>query len=397
MGVVTVGRSDYGIYLPILKAIQSGPDLDLRLIVSGAHLSPEFGSTIRSLEADGFPIAERVEMLLSSDSPEGVAMSAGLGVMGFAQAFGRFTPDVLLVLGDRFEMQAAVVAALPFNIPVAHIHGGESTEGAIDEQVRHSITKMSHLHFVSTERYAQRVIQMGEDPWRVTVSGAPGLDNIRAITPSSREELEGQLGLDLSSPTLLATYHPVTLEYADTSEHMREFLAALVEIGHNVVITYPNADTSSREVINQIHQVSSQHPQIRFHANLGTQRYFSLMRMAAAMVGNSSSGIIEAASFELPVVNIGSRQRGRIRGRNVIDVGYSRSEILGGLEAALSPEFKRGLYGLANPYGDGHAAERIVGKLKCAELGRSLIMKRFYDPLEPEGADAPALTRGVAV
>ena len=379
IGVVTVARSDYGIYLPVLRRIQEDPDLRLYLIVAGMHLSPEFGSTVQTIEQDGFQINERIEMLLSSDTPEGIAKSVGLGVIGFAQAYARFRPDILLVLGDRFEMLSAVVAALPFKIPVAHIHGGESTEGAIDESIRHSITKMSHLHFVSTEFYARRLIQMGEEPWRVVVSGAPSLDNLREMRLLSRQELEEIYGLNLVDPVLLVTYHPVTLEYEHTRMHMNELLAALEEVNCSVVFTYPNADTQSRLIIDMIHDFTRRHENVQMAVSLGMEAYFSLMSCAAAMVGNSSSGIIEAASFELPVVNIGNRQRGRVRGKNVIDVGYSRNEIVSGIVKAISPDFRASLKNLINPYGDAHAAEKIVGVLKQVSLDEKLVLKRFYD------------------
>lgn len=379
VGVVTVARSDYGIYLPVLQRIQEDPDLRLHLIVAGMHLSPEFGLTVRAIEEDGFEVGERIEMLLSSDTPEGVAKSMGLGTIGFAQAYARYRPDILLVLGDRFEMVAAVVAALPFKIPVAHIHGGESTEGSIDEAIRHSITKMSHLHFVATETYARRVIQMGEEPWRVIVSGAPSLDNLRRIRLLSREELQEKYGLDLKAPFLLVTYHPVTLEYEQTEMQVRELLAAMEEIDSPVIFTYPNADTYSRVIIGMIQEFAARRPSAQLVINLGTQGYLSMMQYAAAMVGNSSSGIIEAASFKLPVVNIGNRQLGRVRGKNVIDVGYTRTEILAGIEKALSNEFRTTLSDMVNPYGDGHAAERIVDRLKHVKLNDELLRKRFYE------------------
>ncbi len=379
IGAVTVARSDYGIYLPVLRRIQEDPDLRLRLIVSGMHLSPEFGMTVREIERDGFEIGDRVEMLLSSDSPEGIAKSMGLGTAGFAQSYARSCPDILLVLGDRFEMHAAVVASLPFKLPVAHIHGGESTEGLFDEPIRHSITKMSHLHFVSTQMYAERVIQMGEAPWRVVVSGAPRLDSLRTIRLLDRPALSKTFGLDLSEPPLLVTFHPVTLEYEDTERQVTELLAALTEVGLGVVFTYPNADTRGRRIIDMIRTFTDRHQRATAVVNLGPDAYFSLMAQSVAMIGNSSSGIIEAASFKLPVVNIGNRQRGRIRGENVIDVGSSREEIVAGVREATSPAFRAGLDGLANDYGDGHAAERIVEKLASVKLDGELLLKRFHD------------------
>ncbi len=388
VGVVTVARSDYGIYLPILRQLQREPALRPMLIAAGMHLSPYFGLTVKAIEQDGFRVDERVEMLVASDTPEGVAKSLGLGIIGFAQVYARSRPDILLIMGDRYEMLAAASAALPFKVPVAHIHGGESTQGAIDEAIRHSITKMAHLHFASTEVYAQRLIQMGEEPWRVAVSGAPGLDNLRHFRPMSRDALERELRLDLSSPPLLVTYHPVTLEYEDTREQMDELLAALEDVGLPVVFTYPNADTGNHAIVQMLRGYVTGHEQARLVVNLGTQGYFSLMSEAVAMVGNSSSGIIEAPSFRLPVVNIGPRQAGRLRARNVIDVPCHRAAIAGGIRRALSPAFRASLADLINPYGDGHAAERIVQRLATVPLDGKLLMKRFHD-LQPTLVGVP--------
>ena len=383
VGVVTVGRSDYGIYQPVLRAMQEHPALEPHLLVSGMHLSPEFGLTVREIEADGFPIRDRVEMLLSSDSPEGIAKAIGLGTIGFAQVYGRWRPDLLLVLGDRFEMYAAALAALPFKIPVAHLHGGELTEGATDDALRHSITKLSHLHFVSTEEYARRVRQMGEEPWRVVVSGAPGLDGIEGFTGLSREELESRFGLDVAQPPLLVTYHPASLEYEQTACQVKELLTALERSRLPVVFTAPNADVSGRTVATMIREFVASHPQARFVANLGRRGYFGLMRHAAARVGNSSSGIIEAASFRLSVVNVGTRQQGRVQGANVIDVGYESVAIGAAIARAVSPEFRRTLADLRNPYGDGRAGERIAAALAQVPLDASLVIKRFCDLPDP--------------
>jgi UDP-hydrolysing UDP-N-acetyl-D-glucosamine 2-epimerase len=378
IGVVTSSRADYGIYFPVLCEINKDPDLTLQLMVTGMHLSPEFGLTVRSIEEDGFTVGERIVSQLSSDTPEAIAKSVGLGTIGFAQVYARSRPDVLLVLGDRFDMLTSVMAALPFKLPIAHIHGGELTEGAIDDAIRHAITKMSHLHFVATEEYARRIIDMGEEPWRVTISGAPALDNVRSMTVQSLESVNAHHGMNVQKPFLLVTYHPATLEYESTLAHIRELLAALSEVDFDLVITYPNADTASDVVIRTIHEFVHEHSRRYLLKNLGTAGYLSLMRQASGMVGNSSSGIIEAASFQLPVVNIGNRQRGRLRPRNVIDTGNSREEILRSIQRALTPEFKSSLTELINPYGDGHAAERIVSVLKSAELGSGLLMKKFY-------------------
>jgi UDP-N-acetylglucosamine 2-epimerase (non-hydrolysing)/GDP/UDP-N,N'-diacetylbacillosamine 2-epimerase (hydrolysing) len=379
IGVVTVARSDYGIFQPLLRRLEADPGLRLVLFVGGMHLSPEFGLTVQSIQDDGFEIAAKVEMLLSSDTPEGVAKSIGLGVIGFAQAYSQRPPDILVVLGDRFEMMAAALAALPFKIPVAHLHGGEVTRGAMDEALRHSITKLSHLHFVATEEYAQRVAQLGEEAWRITVSGAPSLDNLGAFPLLSPEELKVRFGLQFDRKPLLVTFHPVTLEYEKTPWHLTELLAALEEANMPVVFTIPNADAGGRGIMQQLNSFVATHLNAQLVDNLGTEGYFSLMTIASAMVGNSSSGIIEAASFKLPVVNIGSRQEGRTRAGNVIDVGYERTEILRGIKRAVSETFRETLRNLVNPYGCGQASDCIVERLREIELNQDLVMKRFHD------------------
>lgn len=379
VGVVTVARSDFSIYRPVLRRIMGDAELRLNLMVSGMHLSPEFGYTVREIEAEGFPIAERVETLLSSDTAEGVAKSIGLGVIGFGQVFARSHLDILVVLGDRFEMYAAAVAALPFRLPVAHIHGGEVTTGAMDEGLRHSITKLSHLHFVAAQAYADRVERMGEEPWRVIISGAPSLDNLHDLPLLSSRELEVLLGFSVDQPFILATYHPATLAEEDASWQVEELLAALETADLPTVFTLPNADPEGRKIAEMIRRFVATHPSARLVENLGTQAYFSVMAAAAAMVGNSSSGIIEAASFKLPVVNVGSRQEGRIRGPNIIDVDYARSAVLGGIRQAMDPVFSHSLDSIANPHGEGEAAQVIVERLKSVPLDRRLVAKRFYD------------------
>lgn len=392
ISVVTVGRSDYSIYLPILRKIQGDPNLDLRVTVAGMHLAPAFGLTVKDIEADGFAVTERVEMLLASDTPEGIAKSIGLGVIGFAQTYSRYRPDILVVLGDRFEMYAAALAALPFKIPVAHIHGGELTEGAIDDALRHSITKLSHLHFVSTQEHAERVLQMGEERWRIVVAGAPSLDNLHSLKLLPLEALERKYGTSFKEPPLLVTFHPVTLEYEHTRDQVTELLEALAALARPVVFTLPNADTNGHIIGEMIREFVKRQPFCWLLDNLGTADYYSMMACAAAMVGNSSSGIIEAPSLGLPVVNIGTRQRGRMRAANVIDVGYGRAEIIRGLEKALVPAFRAGLRNLANPYDKGRAAELIVEKIKNVTLDDDLVRKRFVHlspwPVDGESARA---------
>lgn len=379
IAVVTVGRSDYGIYLPVLRLIEADPELQLRLIVSGAHLSPEFGMTVNVIEADGFAVDSRVEMLMSSDSPEGIAKSIGLGVIGFSQVFARGRPDLVVVLGDRFEMFAAGLAALPFRIPVAHIHGGEVTVGAFDDALRHAMTKLSHLHFASTVEYGRRIEQLGEEPWRISVSGAPALDNLACVSLLSAAELESLFGVPTQPAPFLVTFHPVTLETDRVETQTHELLSALDQIGSPVVFTQPNADTGGHRVSQMIDEFVSAHRFAHRVDNLGVRGYFSLMNMAAAMVGNSSSGIIEAPSFGLPVVNIGARQSGRIRAANVIDVEPESAAIIKGIRQAVLPELRARLRGMTNPYGDGHASPIIVERLKSVPLDQRLTTKRFRD------------------
>jgi UDP-hydrolysing UDP-N-acetyl-D-glucosamine 2-epimerase len=376
IAVVTVARSDWGHLRPVLGELRAAHDVRLLLFVGGMHLAEAFGRTVDAIEAEGWPIAERVEMLEPSDAPEAIATSIGRGVVGFARAYARHRPDLVVVLGDRFEMLSAATAALPFVLPVAHLHGGEVTEGAIDNQIRHAITKCAHLHFVSAEPHARRVVAMGEEPWRIHNVGAPGLDRVRTTPLLSRAELGRRLALDGDDRWLVVTYHPATLEYRDTGRHVDELLAALEKVDATLVVTYPNADTAGRTIIARLEEFAGRHARVRLARNLGDDVYLSMLRHADAMVGNSSSGLIEAPSFELPVVNVGARQAGRLRAANVVDVGPERDEILAGIETALASSFRAGLRGLANPYGDGRAAERIVRVLRTVELSPALTRKR---------------------
>ncbi len=380
IGVVTVSRSDYGHLRSVLAGIRRAPDLELILFVAGMHLAPEFGDTLREIEADGFPIAARIEMLEKTDTPEAVAVSTGRGVEGFARAFAGRRPELVVVLGDRFEMLAAAVAALPFALPVAHIHGGEVSEGAMDNQIRHAITKLAHLHFASAEVHAKRIGNMGEEAWRIHTVGAPGLDRLAGLSALPREALARELGLPGEGAWHIVTFHPVTLEYRDTASHVDELLAALEKIDGTLVITYPNADTSGRVIIDRLEEFAARHPgRCRLVPSLGERLYLSLLSHAELMIGNSSSGLIEAPSFGLPAVNIGARQRGRLRGANVIDVAPSREDILRGIEAARAPAFRAQARAAANPYGDGRAAPRIVEVLRKVPLDARLVQKRFAD------------------
>src|SRR4051812_3189367 len=379
IGVVTVARSDYGILRPVLEPIAADDELELALYVSGTHLSPAHGNTIDEIRSDGFRVAARVPLAAASDDPAAIDNAIGDGVSGFGAAFAQTRPDVLLLLGDRFEMLAAALAALPFKIPLAHVHGGESSEGAFDDAIRHALSKLSHLHFVSTEQHARRLRQLGEEPWRITVSGAPGVDAIAQAEPVDDGELETSIGMSLNGSTLLVTYHPATLDSVDAASRTRALLSALDAAGHPIVFTAPNADPGGEAVRALLEQYVEDHADARIVSSLGSRAYVALMRRVAAMVGNSSSGLIEAPSVGLPVVNVGARQDGRLRAANVVDVADDEASILAGIERALAPEFRASLAGIENPYGDGRAAGRIVDVLRRVELGQELLVKRFQD------------------
>lgn len=383
IGVVTVGRSDFGIYRPVLRAIQSDPGLELSLYVAGMHLNPEFGMTVGEIEAEGFPIAARIQTPMDGDEPLSVARAMGHGTAGMAQVLAAHAPDILLVLGDRFEMYAAALAALPFNIPLAHIHGGELTFGAMDDALRHSLTKLSHLHFAAAETYAQRLRQLGEEPWRITVSGAPSLDNLCTLSPADPGEIHRRFGISLDPAPLLVTLHAETRSAMPAQTLVEATLAAIDETGHAAVFTQANADPGSQAIMASIRDFVDSRDNAWLAPNLGTAGYFGLMQAAAAMLGNSSSGIIEAASFALPVVNIGSRQEGRLRAANVIDVPAVPGAIADAIRRATSPATHTALAGLQNPYGDGKAADRIIERLRTVALGEQLTTKRFHDLSSP--------------
>lgn len=374
---LTGSRADYGLFSQALRRIGEHPALDLALIVTAMHLAPEFGHTVQMVEQDGFPIAARVATLLAGDDGGTMARAIGLAILGLTQALESIRPDLLIVLGDRGEMLAGAIAAAHLNIAVGHVHGGEIS-GTIDESVRHAITKLAHFHFPSTEENAWRIVQMGEDPWRVHIVGAPGLDYLAFVEPMSREELEADLELDLSQPVLLMTQHPVTTEVEAAADQMRTTLDAIASVGVQTVITYPNADAGGRAMADVIEEYAPI-PFLRLRPTLGQRRYVSLLRYAAAMVGNSSSGIIEAPFFGLPVVNIGSRQQGRQRAENVLDVPHDHEAIEQAIRATLTDEgFIRLARACTNPYGDGHAGERIAAALAAVPLDRSVLQKRLH-------------------
>lgn len=379
IAVVTTSRADYShLYWP-LKLLQSHADVELKLIVMASHLSPEFGATVTEIERDGFEIAARIECLLSSDSDVGMAKSIGVAVLSLADTLGAMRPDLLLLIADRYEMLAPAAVALSLRIPIAHIEGGEISEGAVDDAVRNALTKMSHIHFTSTEAARARVIAMGEEEWRVHRAGAPSLDHLRRSRLLSPEEVEARCGIDLNTPALLVAYHPVTLE-RDTTVEAGALFAALEQIAvqgdAQILFCYPNADAGSRRLIERTRGFLNEHPRGNMFVNLDAVTYWSLLRHVEVMIGNSSSGIMETASFALPTVNVGLRQKGRERARNVLDAEPEEATIVARVAAARSAAFRESLAGMTNPYGDGYAAERIVKMLTTAPLGAQLLIKR---------------------
>ena len=379
--IFTGTRAEYGIMSRLFSLIDNDADLQLQIIATNMHLSPEFGLTYKEIEADGFHIDKKVEMLLSSDTPNGTVKSMGLALIGFADALGDLKPDVAVILGDRYEMLAAAEACLIYKIPVAHLYGGEITEGAYDDAIRHCISKLSHLHFTSTEEYRNRVIQLGESPERVKYVGALGVDNIRNEEIMSLEELEDSLKFKLGEKFLLVTFHPVTMENATAAEQCDSLLKALSEINSNyqLLFTLPNSDTDGRVIINKINDYVSAHSDKAFAiTSLGKRRYYSALKFATAVVGNSSSGLVEAPSFHIPTLNIGNRQQGRTRGESVIDVVATYEGIRKGLNIALSTDFINRAKNAHNPYEKENTLLEIFNTIKTYPL-EGLIQKHFYD------------------
>ena len=376
--IVTGTRAEYGLLYWLMKEVAADPDLELQIIATGMHLSPEFGLTYRQIEADGFNIDAKVEMLLSSDSPVGIAKSMGLGVIGFADALDRLKPDILVVLGDRFEILAAAQAAMVARIPIAHIHGGEATEGAFDEGIRHAVTKMAQWHFVAADAYRKRVIQLGESPDRVFNFGAPGLDHLQHSDWMERGALERSLGISLNPPVFLVTYHPATLGQTEPVKAMNELLAALDEFPDaTVVITYPNADTGGRALIELLDQwVVANKRRAKAFVSLGQKRHLSLMRESDVILGNSSSALIEAPALKKATVNIGDRQKGRLKASSVIDAAENRNAIVAEINRALSADFRAELPATESLYGSGDVSRRLKDTLKGVEIGTQ---KAFFD------------------
>lgn len=377
--VVTGTRAEYGLLYWLMKEIEADKDLELQLIVTGMHLSPEFGFTYKEIEKE-FKIDKKIEMLLSSDTAMGISKSMGLAQIGFAEAFEELKPDILVVLGDRYEIFSAVSVAMICNIPIAHLHGGEITQGAFDELIRHSITKMSHLHFTATDEYKNRVIQLGEEPNRVFNIGGMGIENIKRLKLLSKDEFEKSIDFKLNKKNILVTFHPVTLENSTAKEQFQELLDALDELENtNIIFTKANSDTDGR-IINQMideYVAKNSHKSIGF-SSLGQLRYLSALQYIDAVVGNSSSGLLEAPSFKIATVNIGDRQKGRIKALSVIDCEPKKEEILKAFKEIYLKEFQEKLKNVENPYGESCPSKQIIEVLKNVNLA-NILKKSFYD------------------
>lgn len=377
--VITGTRAEYGLLRWVIDGISKSNLLELQLCVTGMHLSPEFGLTFQEIEKDGYQIDSKVEMLLSADTPSAITKSMGLGLIGFADEFNRLKPDLILILGDRYEIMCAAIAATIARTPIAHLHGGEATEGCIDEAIRHSITKMSHLHFVAAEEYSRRVIQLGEHTNRVFCVGGTGVDNIHKLDLLSKQELENSLDFELGGKSILVTFHPVTLESNTSGDQMRELLASLSEFtDHKIIFTMPNADTDGREILKLIESFCLDNHNCRAYTSLGQLRYLSCLKYVDVVVGNSSSGLLEVPSFKIPTVNIGDRQKGRLKAGCVIDCSPIKNQIISAIKRAVSLDFKESCKVIKNPYGEGGASQKIIQTIESIAL-EDIIKKSFYD------------------
>ncbi len=385
--IITGSRAEWGLFYPLAGEIKrTQKDLNLQLVATGMHLLPEYGLTYKDIEVDGFSIDRKVEMLFSGDTTgASMARSVGTGIIGLTDTLEDLDPDIVILLGDRFETFSAAVAAFMLKIPIAHIHGGELTEGAIDDVLRHSITKMSNLHFVSTEVYRKRVIQMGEEPDRVFNVGAIGLDNIKRMKPISRETLEEELGFKFAKHNYLVTFHPATLEKKDPKGQFKALLEALNGTKDTkMIFTKANADAGGAAINNMIDEYVAQNINKSVAiSSMGQARYLSTMRLVNAVIGNSSSGIIEAPSFNIGTINIGDRQKGRIRAGSVIDCPPTREGIEHAIDELYTDTFQEKLKNNVSPYGDGNAARRITDVIKAHDLD-SILKKKFHDII-PEG------------
>ena len=379
--VITGTRAEYGLLKPFIEKVKQAGELELQLVATGMHLSPEFGLTYREIEKDGYPITAKVEMLLSSDTAVGITKSMGVALLGFADCFALNQPDLVVILGDRYEMLMAASAAMVAKIPIAHIHGGELTEGIIDEAIRHSITKMSHIHFTATEEYRRRVIQLGEQPQTVYNVGALGIENIRNMKLLDQESLEEQMRFKFSTRTIMVTYHPVTLENCSSEKQFKDILDVIDEYPDlSVIFTKANSDMDGRIINQMIDAYASSHAKrCAAYTSLGQLRYLSALQFCSAVVGNSSSGIIEVPSFGIPTVNIGNRQRRRLHAKSVINCGNDKRQIEAAIKTALSEEFKQEITGIKNPYEGEHTSEKMLAVIMQAFKNGIDLRKEFFD------------------
>ena len=377
--VITGTRADYGLLRWVIDGLDKSNKLKLQLIVTGMHLSPEYGMTINEIKKDGYKVTKILEMLLSSDTPSGISKSIGLGIIGFADIFHSLKPDLIVVLGDRYEILSACIAAMTARIPIAHLHGGEITEGVIDESIRHSITKMSHLHFVATNEYKKRVIQLGEDPEHVFQVGGLGIDNIKNLNLLDKKELERALNFKFAAKNLLVTFHPETLQKMQSGIQLDALLTALkTQSDSKIIFTMPNADTESRILVSKIRNFCDKSPNTKFFTSLGQLKYLSCLKYVDAVIGNSSSGLIEMPSFKKATINIGERQKGRICAQSVINCKADQISILGALKKVYSSRFQESLLEIKNPYGEGGASKKIINVLEKIDL-KNLIKKKFFN------------------
>ncbi len=375
--VVTDSRAEYGVLKHILKKISDSPRLDLYMIVTGAHLSETYGYTIKEIEKDGFTVSEKIPVCVEENENIRVAVEMGHLMNRLAHGFVRIRPDILLILGDRYEMLAAASVAVGMHIPIAHISGGEVTEGAMDEQIRHAITKMAHIHFPGASVYARNIRKMGEESWRIFDVGDPGIENIKNIRIREKEELEADLGITIGKDTLLVTYHPVTLERDALEWQINSLVSALKHFGGSKVITYPNTDDGSSLIIRKFNEYAAEDPSVCLVESLGIERYISIMNYCGAVVGNSSSIVIETPFMKIPAVNIGNRQAGRLMARNIICCGYTEDVIKTAIGRALSPEFVSVAAGCTSLYGEGDTSSRIVDVLEHIPLNDKLLKKKL--------------------
>lgn len=379
--VVTGSRAEYGLLRPLIDNIKKSDQLKLILIVTGMHLSPEFGLTIGEIENDGYVVTDKVEMLLSSDTPSSISKSIGIGLIGFSDKLNFYKPDLVVILGDRYEILSAAIPALISCIPIAHIHGGESTEGAIDESIRHSITKMSNFHFVAAKKYRERVIQLGENPENIFNVGSLGIDNIKKIKLLSKDKLQKLLDFKFGSKNLIITFHPVTLELNSGENQFKELLDALFELEEiSLIFTMPNSDSNSRIIMQMIEKFCKERKNSKYFKSLGQLNYLSCLNYVDGVVGNSSSGLIEAPSFKKATINIGDRQKGRLKAKSIIDCSPDKNSIIKSINKIYSQDFKNILKNVINPYGNGGASESISKIITEIKLD-NILKKKFFDIL----------------